>query len=176
MAFSGSAALAGALFGLQGWALGLSMVPWFSALRSLVVVRGGERLTLRGLDASAISTAGWLLSCAPALAGFGLPAAAFASGCALVLALSFRLRVDATPSRTIVRRYFLWIVRWRRVEHPGGATAFVDGWGDFADPESISLRFESGRSFELAWVSRGEGHLRDAVVAAFDAPGAAAGT
>lgn len=167
--------------------LGLSEVAVASvmllALRSAQLRRRPGCVTLSGLDGWA---AAWGLgagSVASAiLIGVGsllsLPWGLVAALVAVLLItpFGFGFEVSVTPREATCRRLFLGHVLWRRVPL-AEPRAWVDGWGDVADPETLQVgegsvffdaRDDDAFSFEVGWSGGRSGDRAEQIAAEFN--------
>ncbi len=114
----------------------------------------GARVSLSGIDPTAIAVSSFGIGIFPAIfAPFGSWGAWVGVVVGAVLCgFGCRLRVHATPARTTVVRTVLFVVPWRWRSYASPPSAFVDGWGDFSDPESLQLAFDGEEEpLELGW-------------------------
>lgn len=130
-----------------------AILPFLLSLRSIRIKRRDGSLCLAGLDPAPMVWAGFFLC---AVCGFsatwGWEAVLPTVGASLVLWFGFRLRVRVSAERTRVVRSFAYVIPWSWRGYDEAPTVFVDGWGDFMDPEALHLGFEEeGTSIELAW-------------------------
>ena len=143
-------------------------IPFLLGLSSLRMVDAPDAgLDLRAVDAETMCRTGWLLWALPGLAApLGWAALLVWSVALAVLWGSFRLRLRAVATETTLRRYLLWIVPWRTRRAPGTPSFYVDGWGDFADPEALHVALPGGLgNVEPAWSSAQSGRLAEQLVA-----------
>jgi hypothetical protein len=155
------------------YASGGAMITFIAALRTVRIERSARAVVLRAWDAQAMMLSGFVLWAVPPLLlllGYG-PAGAGAVA-SFGLWFGFRTSVEVTAEGTLRVRKFACIVPWRRELIAAKPRAFTDGWGDFADPESLNLEI-GGVTIELAWGDATSGSLSDELAAEFIAAVAA---
>ena len=156
----------------------LWLLAMCGALSSAEVRRFSDRVELRSLDGVACGVALLLAAVGAPLLWFSLRAVDVSIPCTLLAcALPFvtahgcrvRLRVRSDSAECV--RKVLWLVPWRRVAL-ANPCAWVDGWGDFSDPEALYVGeagyAEGSYQLELAWGSAGSGDRAEQLVAELD--------
>ncbi len=135
---------------------------------SLDQTRGRVRLAGRDSFLVAVSTVGVSAAAAGAyLAWLPLGCSAVLAGAGIVPCFGCRFSLDATASGGRLQRRVLWRIPWRTIALARPA-AWVDGWGDWADPLAVHVGETSpdGVSCEVAWSSKGDD--AEEVVAQFE--------
>lgn len=165
--------LGACIWGWLGYVSGIATIPFLLA-RSCIRVRATHnRVRLRALDASAMFYSGFVLS-GPGVAVLVAVTGSVALAILLTLFLwlGFRLNLVVTNNGVTVTRRFLYLIPWwfRRRANAAQPTAFVDGWGDFADPEALHVvLWEDGPSLELAWGDANSGDKCEDLAREFNA-------
>ncbi|MEM6532016.1 MAG: hypothetical protein AAF654_05300 [Myxococcota bacterium] len=142
-------------------------------LRS-IQVRSGAAVVLTTLDFSAASYAlGWLMLLALASVALAPPLLILLAVLAPMI-VSFRIRVEVDGDQASVKRCALWRWAWKRtpLREP---YAWVDGWGDWLDPEALWIGERSDAwdrsdaSFEIGWGTCYSADMADRQADAFNA-------
>lgn len=156
---------------LQGGAI----LAFVYALGTVRVRRRPAAVRITGADPWPMTCAGfglWLVPVAFSVVGLGSPWLGVAA--AVGLWFGFRVEVRVTAAGTRVVRRFAFVVPWCWRRHPGRPHAFVDGWGDFMDPEALHIGFPAARrTLELGWSHKGSGHRAEDLAGAINAAVAA---
>lgn len=145
----------------------LWMMAMFGALSSIEIRRTQGRVELTSLDGFTCGVALLITAAGSALlwvVGRALDASVLCMliACAMLFAsaLGCRVRLSVEAGSAECVRKVLWVVPWRRARL-GSVVAWVDGWGDFSDPEALHVGEagyeEESYRLELAWGSAGSG-------------------
>lgn len=148
------------------------IIPFLLALHSIQIRydENTDSVSLKALDASAMSTSGFgLWAVTPFLLLWGIKSVMIGSAIMLFIWFGFRLHIRATPRGTQVVRRLAFFIPWSKHTYVEPPHAFVDGWGDFADPMTININFcDSSSKLELAWINKGSYNLSNDLVAEFN--------
>jgi hypothetical protein len=136
------------------------LLPVFWVLHTLRVTRTSDAVHLRGTDFLVTMMSGFALCGVPfILVALGV-APWLALGASLVTWFGFRVHVQVTRTNTLVLRTFAFAIPWSVRTYARSPRAFVDGWGDFLDPEALYVGFvndEQGERIELGWSHKDSG-------------------
>lgn len=145
-------------------------LPYLTGMSFVHARRAKRGMSLTALDPGAMAMAWFPLS---ALAVWGFMAWGFVAGCltaaaAGLLWFSCRINVAIVPGGTTLWRTVLWFIPWRVMRSTTAPALDVDGWGDWADPEALSLHLDQA-SIELAWSGAGSGERATRLAEAINA-------
>ncbi len=140
-------------------AMPVALVVLCHSGRSVRVVRSAERVVLTAVDGYATLVAlAWLGVVGVGAALWSRAGGAHSPGALVMLSglalsgLTFRVRLVVTTHAARLERRVLGVIRWRCVPITR-PTAYVDGWGDFADPLAFIVADEGGEvSVEIGFI------------------------
>lgn len=153
--------------GLSLYTGGAGLIPFCMGLGTVRVDRDARGLRLRAIDAEAIHVVGYVLfAVVPMLLALGVVAFVIGVVASLVGCAGLRVDVRSDGRVTRISRRFCWVIPWRDARFEGLPDAFVDGWGDFADPAALYVAGRGGEDrIELGWSHRGNEGRADALAA-----------
>lgn len=163
-------ALSWAILVLLGYANGGGIMPFLLALRSIRIKKAGRTVGLTAMDAMPMAMTGFGLWAVPPLLLLWSTGYAVIGGVAAVVVwFGFRLSIQVAPEGTRVIRTFAFVIPWTWRSYREVPHAFTDGWGDFADPESINIEVGEGkRKIEVAWGDKWSSTRCDDLAAKFN--------
>ena len=161
-----------------GWfmmvALGLYLrfgfLSFLLGLRTIRLEKTPETLRLTAMDGAPNACwAAFSVGSLPLVLIWDLEAGLIVAAASLVVWLGFRVRICVNEEGARVVRTFAYIIPWSWRVYDEMPMAFVDGWGDFMDPEALYLGFEGGGScLELGWGDRSTADRCEALAAEFN--------
>lgn len=156
-----------AIMGLTVYTGGAGLIPFFVGVRSVRVSEGATQLRVTASDAEASHVCGYVaFAIVPGLLVLGFVSFAIGVLASLLLWASLRVVVTCDGRETLITRRVLWVVPWRSRRSVGRPDAFVDGWGDFADPAALYLASPcDGDRLELGWSHKGNEGRAEALAA-----------
>jgi hypothetical protein len=131
--------------------------PYVFAFSRLKIETSVTQVTVKTVDANVMFNLGFVvfpLSFVPFSLGIFWGIIGLIVGIMVwTLGSTIEIQVSKLESKVIHRFLFF---TWKTQGFKEVPVAFIDGWGDFIDPEAVNIRFGKNERVELAWVSRGQ--------------------